>query len=78
MPRRSSPARTARALSPLRQDVPEPARIAIASRAQNGRIDSARGVGGHDLARLHALDIDKLHPVAGMDRDGDRASPGTV
>jgi hypothetical protein len=58
------------------QDMLEAARLAIASDTENAWVDSAGQVGGHDFARLQALNVDQLHPVAGMDRDGDRPSSG--
>ena len=57
------------------QDMLEAARLTIASDTENAWVDTAGQVGGHDFARLQALNVDQLHTVAGMDRDGDRPSP---
>ena len=75
MPRRSSPARTERALSlvPLRICF-SPARIAVAACTENGGIDGAGGIRSHKLAALHAFDIDEPQAVTGVDRHGDGAS----
>jgi hypothetical protein len=53
----------------------EAARLTITSDTENAWVDTAGQVGGHDFARLQALNVDQLHMVAGMDRDGDRPSP---
>ena len=76
MPRRSkSGPDGARAFAGSAQDLLEAARLTIASDTENGRVDTAGQVGGHDFASLQALDVDQLHAIAGMDRDGDCPSP---
>jgi len=57
------------------QDMLEAARLTIASNPENGRVDTAGQVGGHDFARLQALDVDQLDAIAGMYRDGDCPAP---
>ena len=74
MPRRSSPERTERALSPSpAQNLLQPARIAVAAGAENGGIDGAGSISRHQLAALHAFHVDDAHMVAGVDRHGDGA-----
>ena len=77
MPRRSSPARTACALSlvPLRICLSPLASLSSAS-AQDGRIDYAGGIGGYQLATLHAFNINEPQPVAGVDWYGDSPTAG--
>ena len=65
----------ASALAVSAKDLLETAGLTVAAHTQNGWVDHARRVGAHDFARLQALNIDKLHTVAGMNRDGDRPSP---
>ena len=77
MPRRSSPARTVRALSlsPLRICLSPLASLSPRD-AQDGRIDGAAGIDGDQLATLHAFNIDEPQTVAGVDRHGDSPAAG--
>ena len=65
-----------RAFARPAQDLLEPARIAAPAGAEDGGIDDAGGIGGHQLASLHAFDIDEAQAVAGMNRHGNGAAAG--
>jgi hypothetical protein len=54
----------------------ETARVGITAGAENGKIDDSCGIGGDQLAALHAFHIDEAQAVAGMDLDGDSAPSG--
>ena len=58
------------------QNLLEPARIAVSASAQDGRIDYAGGIGGYQLATLHAFNIDEPQAVAGVDWYGDSPTAG--
>jgi hypothetical protein len=69
-------AHATRAFTIRAQNLLQAARIAVAACAQNGRIDSAGGIGCHQFAALHAFHVDDPHLVAGVDRNGDDAPAG--
>ena len=77
MPRRSSPARTDRALSlaPLRICFSPVASPSARAPRTVGSVD-AGGIDGNDFASLHAFQVDEPKLVAGTNRNRDDAAAG--
>ena len=62
-----------RAFAMLSKNLLQPARIAIAARAENCGIENTGGIGRHQLAALHPLHVHNAHTVARVNPKGDGA-----